>query len=133
MPNFKAHCTINRQRTGFDFAELHQWIDNSPEARFLGSDHRVVRHAYNREDMEYIRQFWDQKMGAGWGDKAIVEWLFHVAVDNLSTAFMFARERYGPKAYNLLHVGIQDSGFVHIACESVRDPELRGMFPDDAF
>ena len=63
MPNIRAHCAISRQRTGFDFEDLHKWIDHSPEARILGADHRIERHAYTIDDMEYIAAI------AGIGDK----------------------------------------------------------------
>ncbi len=59
MPSFKAHCAISRHRTGFDFAKLHDWIYNPPESEFLGSDHRIERHAYINKDMKYLKNYWD--------------------------------------------------------------------------
>ncbi len=127
MPNLAAHCAISRQRTGFDFESLHQWIDHPPEDRFLGPDHRIVRHSYDSRDMEYIRNHWEREKGPGWGEKAVVEWLFHIAIDNLSTAYKFSRGCYGGNTYNLIHVGIEESGFVHVGHERVLDSQLRNM------
>ena len=49
MPKLPAHCAISKQRTGFNFTRLHQWIDNPPEAKELGPDHRIERHAYTKK------------------------------------------------------------------------------------
>ena len=87
MPNLIAHCAISKQRTGFNFKELHQWIDNPPEVKYLGSDHRMERHAYTKDDMKTIKDYWNGRKGPGWGEKAIIEWLFHIAIDNISTGY----------------------------------------------
>ena len=89
MPNLGAHCAISKQRTGVAFEELHRWIDSPAEE--LGSDHRIIRHAYTRDDANKIRRYWDRKKGSGWGDKAVIEWLFHIAIDNIHTAFKFSQ------------------------------------------
>ena len=91
MPNIRAHCAISKQRTGFNFEELHRWIDNPPEINNLGVDHRIERHAYTVADEQYIKTYWDQKKGPGWGEKAVIEWLFHVAIDNISTAYKLSK------------------------------------------
>ncbi len=127
MPNFNAHCAISKQRTGFDFAELHEWIDSPSE--YLGSDHRIERHAYTKEDMLTVKSFWERKK-PGWGDKAIVEWLFHIAIDNMSTALKFARQAYGPNAYNVAVVGIKDSGFIEVEFDRETDREIDQLFKD---
>ena len=57
MPNLGAHCAISKQRTGFPFEKLHLWIDNPPEAKILGPDHRIERQAFTIGDMEYIKDF----------------------------------------------------------------------------
>jgi hypothetical protein len=85
MPNLATHCALSKKRTRFDFGELHKWMD-SPAAE-LGYDHRIARHAYNVAEERQIIEYWDRKKGRGWGEKAVVEWLFHIAIDNKSTAF----------------------------------------------
>jgi hypothetical protein len=45
----------------------------------FGADHRVERHFYNEDDKNYIKGYWDAK-GEGLGEKAVVEWLFHIAI-----------------------------------------------------
>ena len=128
MPNFKAHCAISRQRTGFDFADLHKWIDNPKEAIFLGADHRILRHAFTESDMNYIKKHWDRKKGYGWGDKAVVEWLFHIAIDNVHTAFKLSKKTYGNKTFNLIGIGLKSSGFVSVDFARVSDYELEDIF-----
>ena len=105
MPNLRAHCAISRQRTGFEFEELNRWIDNPPEANILGPDHRIKRHAFTIEDMEYIRKYWDERKGYGWGDKAVIEWLFHIAIDNIHTAYKLSIPHYGDSTYNFIKIG----------------------------
>jgi hypothetical protein len=83
MPSVKTHCAISLKRTGIDFAELHRWIDE-PTGR-LGSEHRIRRHHYNEKEKNLIKGYWDAKRG-GLGEKAVIEWLFHMAIDNLATA-----------------------------------------------
>jgi len=128
MPNIRAHCAISRQRTGFDFEELHRWIDNPPEAKILGVDHRIERHAYTNRDMEYIKTYWDQKKGVGWGDKAVIEWLFHIAIDNISTAYKLSIPHYGENTYNFIKIGIESSGFINVDFDRLDDLQLRRSF-----
>ena len=52
MPSNRVHCAISRERTGFDFKELHQWIDKDEKG--LGVDHRLNRHAFNRNEAKVI-------------------------------------------------------------------------------
>ena len=128
MSNFKAHCAISKQRTGFDFAKLHRWIDNPPEAKFLGADHRIERHAFTIEDRETIKKYWDSKKGFGWGEKAVIEWLFHIAIDNISTAFKLSKKCYGENTYNLIKIGISKSGFINVDFNRASDFQLRKQF-----
>jgi hypothetical protein len=128
MPNFKAHCAISKQRTRFDFADLHRWIDNPPEAKFLGVDHRIIRHSFTTEDMENIRNYWDSRKGPGWGEKAVIEWLFHIAIDNIDTAFKLSRRCYGENTYNLMKIGISTSGFINVHFDRASDSQLRKEF-----
>ena len=128
MPNYRDHCIISLQRTGFDFAELHHWIDHHPEAKGLGVDHRIERHAYTNKDRNTIKKYWDQKRGAGWGDKAVIEWLFHIAIDNISTAFKLSKSHYGENTYNLIKIGIESSGIIKIDFEVASDYQIKNEF-----
>lgn len=67
---------LSKERTGKDFKELHEWIDEP--RKWLGKNHRIERNGYNINYEKYIR--------TKWGDLAVVEWLFHIAIDNLETA-----------------------------------------------
>ena len=124
MPNLSAHCAISKQRTGFNFAKLHQWIDNPPAAKILGKDHRTERHAFTIKDMKTIKDFWEREKGSGWGEKAVVEWLFHIAIDNISTAFKLSKSCYGENTYNLIEIGIKKSGFINVDFDRVSDDQL---------
>lgn len=90
MPSVQVHCAISRERTkgknfsGREFRELHEWID-APQKE-MGINHRTERHSFNLKDKNYIQNRWDEK--------AVVEWLFHIAIDNLETANKFANNIY---------------------------------------
>ena len=105
MPSVEVHCEISKIRTkGNDWRELHEWVDAPQKEK--GIDHRKKRHAYNKRDEQYIKKYWDDKKGKGWGDKAIVEWLFHIAVDNLYTSYKKSYKVYGENTYNIFVFGI---------------------------
>lgn len=85
MPNVNTHCKISKTRTkGNEFRELHEWMDE-PQ-KFLGHNHRIERHSFHEGYKKYIEE--------EWGTKAVVEWLFHIALDNLETANKFAFDTY---------------------------------------
>ena len=130
MPNFETHCAISKKRTDNDFAELHKWIDK-PQSKF-GSDHRLKRHYYNEKEKNYIKKYWDDKE-TGLGEKAIIEWLFHIAIDNLVTAFKMSKMdfSYGDRAYNLMHFGLSKSGYIHCIFESVDESKFDLIFVDE--
>jgi hypothetical protein len=130
MPNFKTHCAISKKRTGHDFADLHRWIDE-PKKK-LGFNHRQERHHFNEKDMKLIKDFWNKRK-KGLGEKAMVEWLFHIAIDNLDTAFRLSSKdfSYGDKAYNFMQFGIQKSGYIHCDFEYMNDKELYEMMNYD--
>jgi hypothetical protein len=130
MPLFKTHCAISKKRTGNNFAELHRWIDEP--TRRLGADHRIERHHYTEKDKNTIKEYWDG-IGEGLGEKAIIEWLFHIAIDNLYTAFKMSNKSfsYGRKTYNLMHFGLSKSGFIHCNFEKVDEDELSSLFEGD--
>lgn len=118
MPPLKTHCAISMKRTGNDFAELHRWIDE-PASR-LGYEHRVKRHYLNEADKVTIKGHLDARK-KGLGEKAVIKWLFHIALDNLATAFKMSSKSfsYGPKTYNLMEFGLSKSGFIHCSFERV--------------
>ncbi len=130
MPPVKVHCAISKKRTGNDFAELHRWIDE-PTIE-LGSDHRIKRHYYNEKDKNTIKRFWDGEK-QGLGEKAVIEWLFHIAIDNLYTAFKMSSKSfsYGEKAYNLMTFGLRKSGYIHCTFETADEEEFYSDFQDD--
>jgi len=96
MPEVEIHCKISKTRTGNEFRELHEWIDE-PKA-FLKHNHRIERHSFHEGYREYIEE--------KWGGKAVVEWLFHIALDNLETANKFAFEIYN-KSFEEISVSFE--------------------------
>jgi len=84
MPNFETHCKISQKRTHNEFKALHKWMDEA--TKYLGQDHRIERHFYTQEYKDFINK--------EWGSKAVVEWLFHIALDNMETANKFAVDIY---------------------------------------
>ena len=133
MPSFRTHCAISKKRTGNDFAELHKWIDTPRALIRLGSDHRIERHNFMEEDKNTIKSYWDAKK-EGLGEKAVIEWLFHIALDNLDTAFKMSRQSfsYGPKTYNLYRFGVSKSGYIHCDFKRVDEHELPFIFEDES-
>ena len=70
MPPYAKHLEISQQRTGNDYQQMHDWLDNHP-------DHKAARHdldalAANRA---YVK--------ATWGEEAVTEFLLHVTEDLL--------------------------------------------------
>ena len=84
MPSVNIHCEISKERTGSEYKELHEWIDKPHE--YIGFNHRIERHAFLTDYKDYIEK--------KWGEKAVVEWLFHIDIDNLETANKFAYDVY---------------------------------------
>ena len=130
MPSHKTHCAISKKRTGYDFSELHDWIDGP--SKTLGKNHRTERHALNDADIKKIREYWGKK-GKGWGDKAVIEWLFHISLDNLDTAFKISRKAYGENRFNYFEFGLAESGYVYLDFESMDDGELKETFSRDDY
>ena len=66
MPNLKKHCLISKKRTGNEFKDLHEWMDEGH--KFLGQDHRFERHsgAY----IPYVMETW--------GKEGVKEFLNHI-------------------------------------------------------
>jgi len=133
MPSFRTHCAISKKRTGYDFAELHRWIDTPRALIRLGADHRIKRHYFNEEDKNTIKEHWDAK-GEGLGEKAVIEWLFHIALDNLVTAFKMSSQSfsYGDRTYNLMRFGLSKSGYIHCDFKRVDERDLDFIFEDES-
>lgn len=93
MPDLETHCKISKIRTGEEFRELHVWMDEATKS--LKHNHRLERHFFTQEYKDFIKE--------KWGGKAVVEWLFHIAIDNLETAHKFAVEEYN-KAFEKITV-----------------------------
>jgi len=70
MPPFKDHLKTSTERTGTDYKELHNWIDNDPDMVIKISRHNLHSMAKN---IEYVR--------ATWGEEAVAEFIQHVVED----------------------------------------------------
>jgi hypothetical protein len=125
MPRLEVHCAISKTRTRFGFEELHTWIDK--DAQDLGVDHRKRRHYFNIKDEKEIRDYWDEKKGKGWGEKAVVEWLFHIALDNLETAYKFSVRdgSYGRRTYNRMEFAFNRNGYIGCTFDRIPDTPYR--------
>ena len=97
MPNLNVHCRISEIRTGKEFRELHSWIDEG--TKYLKHNHRLERHFFIEEYKDFVKE--------KWGEKAVVEWLFHIALDNLETANKFALNIYS-KTFEEISVSFDD-------------------------
>ncbi|MDD4083274.1 MAG: hypothetical protein PHD05_07840, partial [Sphaerochaetaceae bacterium] len=107
------------------------WIDEDGD--HLGINRRTKRHAYNTKEEKQIKDYWDKKKGKGWGDKAVVEWLFHIAMDNLETAFKRSKKGYRKNnIYNFFKVGmLPDSKYLFCDFDRLSEEELEEEFPED--
>jgi hypothetical protein len=123
MPSLKVHCAISRDRTGYDFEALHKWIDALYKTK--GINHRMERHSLNDMDAAFVRQ--------KWGEKGFVEWLFHIAVDNLETAYINACHCYSDRnAYNFFKFGmIPGSKFIRFHVGLLTEDALLKEFRED--
>lgn len=121
MPTVEEHCKISLERTKGknDYRELHEWIDEPK--KYLGVNHRLERHADNEAYRDFIKK--------KWGEKAVVEWLFHIAIDNLVTAYKTSNEVY-QTTYNYYRLALPDHGEIVIDFEKLSDAELIRRFRD---
>ena len=121
MPTVEEHCKISLERTKGknDYRELHEWMDE-PQ-KFLGMNHRMERHVDNEIYREFIRR--------RWGDRAIVEWLFHIAMDNLVTAYKISNYLY-QTLYNYYRLTLISHGEIVIDFPKLSDAELIRRFRD---
>ncbi len=119
MPSVEEHCRISLDRTKGknDYRALHEWMDE-PQ-KFLGINHRIERHV----DSEAYREFIKFK----WGEKAIVEWLFHIAIDNIVTAFKTSNQIYHT-SYNYYRIALLYRGEIVVGFEKHTETELIRRF-----
>ena len=70
MPPYAKHLEISKGRTGKDYQQMHDWLDNHP-------DHKAARHdlAALAESRAYVKETW--------GEEAVTEFLLHVTEDLL--------------------------------------------------
>lgn len=129
MPSLRVHCRISKDRTGFNFKELHEWIDES--AKEKGINHRMERHAYTKVEERLIKNYWNRKK-QGLGEKAVVEWLFHIAIDNLDTAFKRAKKAYNEgKIYNYFRFCFRpNSKFILFDSKILNEEDVEKEFGD---
>jgi len=85
--------------------------------------------SYDRGVREHINN-----MHACIGEKAVIEWLFHIALDNLATAWRMSNKSfsYGPKTYNLMQFGLSKSGYIHCDFKRVDERSLPFRFEDES-
>ena len=118
MPSVAEHCAISKKRTGKDYKELHEWIDEPKN--YLGVNHRIERHA----DTEIYRKFITEKFG----DKAVIEWLFHIAIDNLQTAFKASHGIYENRTFNYYRFALSKGDEVFFDCGKLNEVQLLKKF-----
>lgn len=70
MPPYPKHLETSAGRTGNDYQQLHDWLDNYP-------DHKAARHdlAALAENRAYVNETW--------GEEAVTEFFLHVTEDLL--------------------------------------------------
>ncbi len=68
MPPFETHLKTSETRTGNEYKDMHDWLDNHPESK-------KERHDLDRlpENREYVRNLW--------GDEGEREFLLHIVED----------------------------------------------------
>jgi len=121
MPSVDVHCKISKKRTGKEYRELHEWIDQPRE--FLGKNHRLERHSDNEFYREYIKE--------KWGERAVIEWLFHIAVDNLHTAYRASDGVYEFKIYNYYQFALTHEDDIYFDCKKLNDVKLLKKFNEE--
>jgi len=118
MPSIEEHCKFSKKRTGKEYRDLHEWIDAPKEE--LGINHRIERHS----DNEIYRKFIKDK----WGDRGVIEWLFHIAVDNLQTAYKASYGVYEYKIYNFYMFALSESDEMFFDCDKLSEVKLLEKF-----
>jgi hypothetical protein len=119
MPNSKTHFAISKIRTGKTFESLHKWIDENKEDR--GVNHRAKNHFYTDE----LKNFVSNNFG---GPRAVSEWLFHIALDNLDTS-VINDWNYAEEDRNFFKFGFGDK-FIFYDDKELDPDELESEFSD---
>lgn len=70
MPPLNDHLKGSMDRTGKDYRDLHEWIDNDPSMEV-----KIDRHSLNSlsKNVQYVRSVW--------GDEGVTEFIKHVVED----------------------------------------------------
>ena len=84
MPPYAKHLEISAQRTGNDYQQMHDWLDNHP-------DHKAARHdlAALANNRAFVLETW--------GEEAVTEFFLHVAEDLLMQEIMSLKKAGSPK------------------------------------
>ena len=114
MPYIEEHCHISYTRTKKNYLELHKWIDEGQKQ--LEENHRLIRHSYNEIDREYIKENFG-------GQEAVIEWLIHIALDNLQTAYKTSKFVYQDRAWNHYEIKFDKNGRIEYFGEVRKDDE----------
>lgn len=123
MPSIEEHCKISLKRTKGkeSYKTLHEWIDEPKE--YYGVNHRIERHSDNEFIREYITKKWD--------DKAVIEWLFHIAVDNLQTAYKASHNVYKDRTYNYYKFALAEADEMYFDCGKLSGVKLVKKFKEE--
>jgi uncharacterized protein len=68
MPPYEKHLETSKKRTGNDYLDMHDWLDNHP-------DHKSERHDLDKlaENRAFVQETW--------GKEAVREYFLHVVED----------------------------------------------------
>ncbi|MDP6525030.1 MAG: hypothetical protein QGH15_12480 [Kiritimatiellia bacterium] len=106
MSDLNTHVKVSKERTGKGYSALHKWIDEP--RKWLRQSHRIERHAHSEEYEKSIRR--------RFGNLGVVEWLIHIALDNLETANKILKVTTG-KAHERLVIQFKKGKIDHCASE----------------
>ncbi len=67
MPPLEVHLRNSKQRTGKEYEELHQWVDDKAKAPETHDISKIP------ENIKYVRE--------KWGEEAINEFVLHIKED----------------------------------------------------
>ncbi|MFZ5643217.1 MAG: HDIG domain-containing metalloprotein [Bacillota bacterium] len=70
MPPFKDHLATSLKRTGNEYRDMHDWLDNSPEKQVKAERHSLFNLPHN---IDHVRN--------KWGEQAVTEFLLHIVED----------------------------------------------------
>jgi hypothetical protein len=119
MPSNRQHSAFSYHRTGKSYSDLHSWIDRDDTG--LGCNHRKKKHCWTENYEDYVYENFG-------GDEAVSEWLLHIALDNLSTAWKLGRKT-SKKHHNFFMFGFEkESNYVFYDFESIGEKEMMRRF-----